>query len=72
MNGKFVGGVLNGTDKATVRNALINSAVDERLAMAIFNAVSHGKNQSIPRPELTTVVPLESLCITAVDYDTCP
>ncbi|KAJ4294793.1 hypothetical protein N0V88_005027 [Collariella sp. IMI 366227] len=49
--------------KRILRDALVDSAVDERLAITIFNAVSSGKQQ--PHTSSTTIpsVPLEQLTL---------
>ncbi|RKU42382.1 hypothetical protein DL546_003255 [Coniochaeta pulveracea] len=57
---------LQGRPRRAVYNALVDSAVDEKLAQAIFRAVSHGKKHarsSSCSGGLTAVLPLETLYI---------
>ncbi|KAH6853215.1 hypothetical protein B0I37DRAFT_409406 [Chaetomium sp. MPI-CAGE-AT-0009] len=58
LESTFTHGWVLGLPKRAVYNALIDSAVDEKLALAIFQAVSLGKNNAT-----TPAVPLESLLI---------
>jgi hypothetical protein len=58
-----LGGYLRGVPWRAVYNALIDSAVDEKLALAIFRAVSHGKNHAKSSGSMAAVQPLETLHI---------
>jgi hypothetical protein len=63
LDGTFIEGpsLLHGLPGRAVYNALIDSAVDGKLALAIFRAVSHGKKYA--RSSFSCVLPLETLRI---------
>ena len=65
LDATFSLGVWQGVPKRAVYNALIDMAVDEKLAVAIFKAVSHGKKHA-KSSSIAAVLPLETLSIRVV------
>jgi hypothetical protein len=63
LDGTCLDGLLQGLPGRAVYNVLVDSAVDEKLALAIFQAMSHGKEHAKSSVSMAAVLPLETLHI---------
>ncbi|KAK4041740.1 hypothetical protein C8A01DRAFT_45172 [Parachaetomium inaequale] len=66
LDATFTEGGLEGVPRRAVFNTLVDCAVDEALAVAIFRAISRGKQGSTASGVGSVVVPLEQLNIRVV------